>query len=245
MSRFAATQIPKPADEQVFERQCIVLWRGLLGDPTVQRVGRRGQRQNGVDLVGRRGRIHDQLVGIQCKLKGPNSQLTDDEIRAEVKLALTFQPPLREYFIVTTAPDSAPLQALARRLTDEQHAAGREIEIHIWGWGTLEENIADDPEARKAFDPSFTPFADQLSGQVAQVLAFQTSNAASTESQLTQIASTLGELVARATSPLAVADDTHRLALEKALDDQVDDLRQILTDGDPVVAQAGLDVSSQ
>lgn len=65
MSLLAATQIPKPADEQAFERASIVLWRGLLGDPNVQRNGRRGQRQNGVDLFGvrnacggvRRGRL--------------------------------------------------------------------------------------------------------------------------------------------------------------------------------------------
>lgn len=56
MSLLAATQIAKPADEQAFERASIVLWRGLLGDPNVQRNGRRGQRQNGVDLFGlRRG----------------------------------------------------------------------------------------------------------------------------------------------------------------------------------------------
>ena len=49
MSLLAATQIPKPADEQAFERASVVLWRGLLNDPNIQRNGRRGQRQNGVD----------------------------------------------------------------------------------------------------------------------------------------------------------------------------------------------------
>ena len=41
MSHLAATQIPKPSDEQGFERASIVLWRGFLNDPNVQRNGRR------------------------------------------------------------------------------------------------------------------------------------------------------------------------------------------------------------
>lgn len=43
MSQLAATQIPKPADEQAFERASVVLWRGLLDDASVQRNGRRRQ----------------------------------------------------------------------------------------------------------------------------------------------------------------------------------------------------------
>lgn len=104
MSLLAATQIPKPADEQAFERASIVLWRCILRDPNVYRNGRRGQRQNGVDLVGIRHGDPAHFVGIQCKLKGDGHKLTDTEVRDEVDKALTFKPELREYFIVTTAP---------------------------------------------------------------------------------------------------------------------------------------------
>src|SRR5258708_25368136 len=116
MSLLAATQIPKPADDQAFERASIVLWRGLLGDPNVQRNGRRGQRQNGVDLYGVRNNDPNHLVGIQCKLKSPGQVLTESEVRAEFAKALTFTPPLLEYFIVTTAPDHVAMHELARTL---------------------------------------------------------------------------------------------------------------------------------
>ena len=89
MSALASTQIPKPADEQAFERACVVLWSGLLKDPNVERVGRRGQEQHGVDLFGYRNEDTARTVGIQCKLKGPGKKLTANEVREEVAKALT------------------------------------------------------------------------------------------------------------------------------------------------------------
>ncbi len=116
MSLLAATQIPKPADEQAFERASVVLWRGLLDDRSVQRNGRRGQRQNGVDLFGIRDGDADWHVGIQCKVKSEGHALSEDEVRSEVKKALTFKPPLQEYYIITTAPDDVAMQELAREI---------------------------------------------------------------------------------------------------------------------------------
>jgi hypothetical protein len=55
-SLLTATQIPKPSDEQAFERACVPLWCGLLKDPNVQKNARRGQGQDGVDLYGMRDR---------------------------------------------------------------------------------------------------------------------------------------------------------------------------------------------
>ena len=70
MSELSATQIPKPTDDVAFERCNEVLWRCILKDDTAQLHGRRGQRQHGVDIVGRRNGALDQVVGIQCKLRG-------------------------------------------------------------------------------------------------------------------------------------------------------------------------------
>ena len=129
MSQVAATQITKPTDEQAFERACVILFRGLLNDPNVQTNGRRGQRQNGVDIFGFRNQNSAHAVGVQCKLKGPDAELTEREIEDEVKKALTFVPPLREYFIVTTGPDDTDLQRAARELTIKAAANGRQISI--------------------------------------------------------------------------------------------------------------------
>ena len=167
MSLLAFTQISPPSDEQAFERTSIVLWRELLGDPNVQRVGRRGQRQNGVDLIGKRGEDPTRQVGVQCKLKGLGKELSENEVRNELKKALKFKPLLREYYIATTAPDDATLQELARTLELEINQGGRSFTFQIWGWNTLEERITEYPKARKAFDPTYGPFADTLSQDIA------------------------------------------------------------------------------
>lgn len=187
MSLLAATQIPKPADEQAFERASIVLWRGLLGDPNVQRNGRRGQRQNGVDLFGVRNGDPAHHVGIQCKLKGDGHLLTADEVREEVSKALTFQPELREYFIITTAPDDVSLQELARELAVEQKAKGRAILIYVWGWNTLEERISEDAAARKQFDPDYGAFSEKILDEVGKVAVIQEDIKVSIDTGLSQL----------------------------------------------------------
>ena len=163
MSELTATQIPKPSDEQAFERCNEVLWRCILKDDRVHCYGRRGQRQHGVDIVGYRNGAVDRIVGIQCKLKGVGKILEGNEVRKEVKKALTFKPPLSEYIIVTTAPDDARLVSLAIELSGSA-SEGREknLKVSIFGWGSLEREINRYPEARNAFDPSYTPQGDRI-----------------------------------------------------------------------------------
>ena len=110
---YAVMQIPKPLDEHDFERKCTVLFECVLGDPAIDRFGRRGQAQYGVDILGLRDGNIDQIVGIQCKLKGQGKKLTENEVKNEVEKARLFKPPLSEYIIATTAPKDAKLDSLA------------------------------------------------------------------------------------------------------------------------------------
>src|ERR1700756_5152635 len=100
MAGYRPTQIRKPSDETEFERNCVVLFKELLNDLNVKRVGTRGQRQQGVDIIGKRNGDSNKIVGIQCKLKSERRKLTDKEVRDEVADALTYKPKLKEYFIV-------------------------------------------------------------------------------------------------------------------------------------------------
>ena len=60
MSELTATQIPRPSDEQAFERCMEILWRCILKDKNAKLYGRREQKQRGVDIIGIRDR--DPLV---------------------------------------------------------------------------------------------------------------------------------------------------------------------------------------
>jgi len=170
MSEYAATQIPKPCDEQAFERCNKVLWCCILGDDTVQLHGRRGQPQHGVDLTGIRDDQPDSIVGVQCKLKSEGQKLTEAEVRDEVAKALTFSPPLSEYIIVTTAPDDSAMHQLALELSiSASKDRAKPIKVRVWGWGTLEQAIRRYPEAVSAFDPSHTAQGDQILREVGEL----------------------------------------------------------------------------
>jgi hypothetical protein len=55
-----------PNDATAFESLCLDLWKDIWQDSGAQKHGRRGQKQDGVDIFGYE---KGALVGIQCKQK--------------------------------------------------------------------------------------------------------------------------------------------------------------------------------
>lgn len=157
MSGYRATQIRIPEDEKEFEKNCVILFQAYLNDPNAYRLGTRGQKQDGVDIVGQRDSNPDRVVGIQCKLKSGRARLTRAEVMTEVTMALNFRPPLTEYFIVATSKSDTKLSQLALELSRKQKELGRIISISVWGWDTLADEIDKYPSAKNAFDPGFSP----------------------------------------------------------------------------------------
>ena len=151
-----------PADDTTFEQNVAILFRGILGDPNTKRVAKSGKNQKGIDVFGRRDRDAKQPVGIQCKLRTTNRKLTETEARVELTKAFAFTPALTEFFIVTTADDDVTYDEIAAKLSQEQAANGRVIDIQIWGWNTLQDRIAEDQKALDAFDPGHSPMAQKL-----------------------------------------------------------------------------------
>ncbi|MGO4386744.1 restriction endonuclease [Microvirga sp. 2YAF29] len=232
MSQLAATQISKPADEQAFERASVVLWSCILDDPTVQKVGRRGQGQDGVDLVGMRDGDPRHLVGVQCKLKAGDRKLTAAEVREELGKALGFEPALREYYITTTAADDAAMQKLARQINVELADQERELRVFIWGWNTLEEHIVRHKRAIEEFDPAYSPFGRAVVEKTEAV--FEKQVQLSDEFQV-GVATILTEIRASRT-PLDAPPGDATISVQmfgEHLDAQVDGLRDLITVGKP------------
>lgn len=230
MSLLAATQIPKPADEQAFERASVVLWRCLLDDPAAQRNGRRGQGQKGVDLFGIRNGDADWHVGVQCKLKGDGKVLTEAEVRDEVQAALTFKPPLKEYYVTTTAPDDVKMQELAREITRELAAAGTPMRVSIWGWNTLEERISEHGAARKAFDPTYTFFSEEILAETKSISVGQSEIREDLAAGFSRMESMFAEMSGRLANP--PGDSTIEVnAVEAHLDADIDEYREFNNSG--------------
>jgi hypothetical protein len=95
---------PKPKDWDIFEDiVCDVVSR-KFNNNNLQRYGRSGQKQFGVDIA---GFTRNVLSGFQCK-HHPNGNITKSEIHEEIKKADNFQPPLDKFVIATSADrDSA------------------------------------------------------------------------------------------------------------------------------------------
>lgn len=168
----ASTRIPKPKDWQEFERQIEVLAQCWLDDPAAKGNGRQGQRQNGVDVFGRRDKV--TTVGFQCKEKF-DKQVSEDELRDEVKKAEGFRPELKEFVLVTTAVRDAKIQQVARLITESRD----DFSVDVWSWEEIEQLVIQYPQAMRAFDPTYHPliadeikqFRDENSFDNAQLLA--------------------------------------------------------------------------
>lgn len=225
----SSTVIGIPTDDKVFERNCVPLFAGLINDPNVKLLGTRGKRQFGLDLLGRRDRDPAQPVGIQCKLITRGGKISKTTIRAEVKQALTIQPPLTEYYIVTTATDEPALDLLAIELSQEQADAGRKIDIQVWGWDTLQEKIREDARALAAFDPNYSASTDKLIALGTETLESQSRLEAQTDRVLQRL-----EVITA--SVALVPLDTERSAFDEHLDLQVDQYRDLMNAGKPRTA---------
>jgi tetratricopeptide (TPR) repeat protein len=230
MVDFSSTSIPQPRNWQDFEHCCRILFECILEDPQTQLHGRSGQPQSGVDIFGRRGGEGGPLVGVQCKGKDTDygGKVTEKELRTEVKKALNFDPPLKEFILATTAPNDVEIQRVARLITDENAKAGRPLTVVVWGWGELRARISEHDRAIKAFHPDATPFHDDTLAKIAKVEAkVDTGNQQS--SHLLSVLMDIRENTSQASAK-------EKEALEANWHAEIDEYRDLISQGRPKTA---------
>lgn len=104
---------PKPKGWDIFEDiVCDVVSR-KFNSRNLQRYGRSGQKQFGVDIV---GFTRIGLTGVQCK-HHPKSSMTSSEVDKEIKNADGFQPPLNEFIIITSADRDSMIHSYVLRVS--------------------------------------------------------------------------------------------------------------------------------
>jgi hypothetical protein len=136
----APLTLRRPENWQDFESLCKILWGEIWHCPEIQKNGRLGQEQSGVDIFG----IplgEDAYYGIQCKGKSEykentSPQITEQEIEKEIEKAKLFSPPLKKFYIATTALSDAKIQAFVRKKNIE-HKKNSLFEVHIFFWETI------------------------------------------------------------------------------------------------------------
>lgn len=118
-------QILPISDWEKFERFCRDLWADLWKNPELERHGRQGQPQAGVDVYGE-SRPDRKFGGIQCKRKDAyaDSSLTEKELRKIVNAAKKFKPRLDKFVVAYTGKRDVKLQRVARDITQKHKASG-------------------------------------------------------------------------------------------------------------------------
>ncbi len=108
------TELPIPKSWDEFEDISADFLKRKWRDPYVIRNGRSGQKQQGVDIIGRPVHLQGQGTQIavaQCKRV---ESLTESVIAAEIKAAYAFKPLPEEYLLLTTLKRDATLQTYVR-----------------------------------------------------------------------------------------------------------------------------------
>jgi hypothetical protein len=136
----------RPSNWQDFESLCKKLWGEIWNCPEIQKNGRLGQEQNGIDVFG----IpfgENGFYGIQCKGKNEynNNQFSKEEINAEILKARTFEPELKKLYFTTTALNDSKIQAYVRTKNIEQIKA-KMFEVHLFSWETIVDLIDENKQ---------------------------------------------------------------------------------------------------
>jgi tetratricopeptide (TPR) repeat protein len=133
---------PAPKNDDFFEQFCLDLLRAHFKLPGLQRYGRRGQRQHGIDII--------DLISppprfaAQCKADDPNLVFTEDRLRKLVADALKAPHKLKNYVILSTGKTSTQLQNAVAEV-NAVHAASGEFIVEFLGWDLIERLLDDHP----------------------------------------------------------------------------------------------------
>jgi hypothetical protein len=142
----APQTLRRPANWQDFESLCKKLWGEIWACPEIQKNGRLGQEQSGVDVFGIPFNDNN-YYGIQCKGKNEytHSQFTEKEINDEIKKAKKFEPPLKKFYLATTALNDSEIQKFVRKKNLAHKEKGL-FEIHLFAWETIVDLIDENKQ---------------------------------------------------------------------------------------------------
>jgi len=135
-------EIPKIENEVLFEELCRDL---LVSDGKYEPVnmhGRKGQKQDGVDVYARKIDT-GEWEAIQSKVRTTNRTFSRDELLVEVNKAKQFNPKISKYYLYTTLDRDANTQELVRVINDELANEGQ-FSFDVKFWADIEEQLKEE-----------------------------------------------------------------------------------------------------
>lgn len=140
--------INPPESEVVFEELCLAVLKRHWNRPSLERFGKKGEEQFGVDIFDTLG--ENPMYGAQCKLKESTKSLEPAEIRKEVEKAESFPAKLDHYAIMTTGKVSGTAQLTIQQINQEHCAAGS-FTVELFTWDKITKLLRQYPEIEQLF----------------------------------------------------------------------------------------------
>lgn len=148
MPTISAMTLPRPDDPKEFETMTMAAMAQRWKSPDLQKNGRPGQKQSGVDIYGA-----DEIgrqVAIQCKkfAKSPSMAVISKEITQAEK----YKGKLNTLFIATSADHDSKLQQEVRLLSEARVAKGK-FAVGMIFWDEIVDGLALNPQVFRNFYP--------------------------------------------------------------------------------------------
>lgn len=147
MPTLQTMKIPTPQSWDEFEKIALASLKIKWRSPNLQRHGRQGQSQNGVDIYG-----EDNLgrqAGIQCK---NYSEIDLSIIEQEIEKAESYEPKLDSYYVAVALPNDVKLQQSVRLISQER-IKNNKFTVGILFWEDLIDELTKNPEEFHAHYP--------------------------------------------------------------------------------------------
>jgi hypothetical protein len=165
-------QLPAPKNWDKFEALTRALFAAVWENPLIQRHGRTGQAQHGVDVYGPPKDNPGRTYGVQCKGKDQlyGAAATADEFDAELAKAEHFSPRLSQWVFATTAPNDGALQRYVAAVSERRVKAGQ-FPVVVLGWESIVGLLSSHPKVVEEFYPERSSAIQQLLGALAEKTA--------------------------------------------------------------------------
>lgn len=146
----AFNELTKPETDDDFEAMCHALYRELWNDVGCSRVGRKGQPQFGVDILGHR---NNKPIGIQCK-RYSRTTLTLATIKEDIEKADKASLPIEHLIFATTSPSNAHLVRDVFEISSRRRLDGK-FTVSVDSWDEISGHLRLHPDVGRAFIRDF------------------------------------------------------------------------------------------
>lgn len=145
-----STELTRPINSTEFQNLCLALYQRVWSDPALMPLGRSGQKQFGLDIV---GTLAGRPAGIQCKCYSAK-KFDLAVVESDIKEADEAGIKIDHLLFATTAKNDAKLVLKVKELRDARQAEGK-FTVSVDFWDSICTHLYVFKEVGRAFIENF------------------------------------------------------------------------------------------